>query len=78
MGFPYYISLGIGGAIYVVSFDWSFEFLKGELVKVVSPGSMKCLVAPQSMIVVVLMIWLFTDIFTGIHKVLSLGKAVST
>ena len=44
---------------------------------VVSPGSMKFLVALQLMIVVVLMIWLFTDIFMGTHKVLSLGKAVS-
>ena len=30
MGFPYYISLGIGVAVHVVSFDWSFEFLQGE------------------------------------------------
>ena len=30
------------------------------------------------MIAVVLMIWWFTDIFTGMRKVLSFGKAVST
>ena len=47
-------------------------------VKAVSPGSMKFLVVPQLMIAVVLMIWLFTDTFMGICKVLSLGKAVST
>ena len=39
---------------------------------------MKFPVAPQSMIAVVSMIWWFTDIFTGMRKVLSFGKAVNT
>ena len=39
---------------------------------------MKLLVAPQSMMVVVSMIWLFTKIFMGTRKVLSFGKVVNT
>ena len=39
---------------------------------------MKFPVVPQSMIAVVSMIWWFTDIFMGMRKVLSFGKAVST
>ena len=39
---------------------------------------MKFPVAPQSMMAVVSMIWLFTEIFTGMRKVLSFGRAVNT
>ena len=39
---------------------------------------MKLPVAPQSMMAVVSMVWLFTRIFTGTRKVLSFGRAVNT
>ena len=43
-----------------------------------SSRSMKFPVAPQSIMVVVLTIWLPTKSLIGMHIVLSLGKATST
>ena len=43
-----------------------------------SSRSMKFPVAPQSMMVVVLTIWLPTESLTGMRMVLSLGRATST
>ena len=50
------------------------SFFRGNLARATSSGSMKLPVAPQSMMAVVSMIWLFTEIFTGIRKVLSFGE----
>ena len=54
------------------------SFFKGNWVSAMSPGLMKLPVAPQLMMAVVSMIWLFTEIFTGMRKVLSFGRAVNT
>ena len=54
------------------------SFFRGKSASAMSSGSMKLPVAPQLMMAVVSMIWLFTEIFTGIRKVLSFGRAVNT
>ena len=54
------------------------NFVKGKLANAISSGSMKLPVVPQLMMAVVLMLWLFTEIFTGIRRVLSFGRAVNT